>query len=239
MAENTNNWPTMVDEDDELYAVVDSNTGTVKFLVFSSQNEKVTLVRDNGSWVEVFDQFFETVDDPDYYNEEVDISFINYYDSAARSGEEPLLEMKNEEETVVAAAGDTACPPATQDVFVNLRNRRKAIRGAGYGPLNPAEPNEDFWTDKAELWSVSADEAKKSLCGNCAVFVITTEMKNCIAGGLEQGGSGAEDAWDSIDAAELGYCEAFDFKCAASRTCDAWVTGGPITDDIKSSRGIE
>jgi hypothetical protein len=27
----------------------------------------------------------------------------------------------------------------------------------------------------------------------------------------------------------LGYCEAFDFKCAASRTCDAWVVGGPIT----------
>jgi hypothetical protein len=25
----------------------------------------------------------------------------------------------------------------------------------------------------------------------------------------------------------LGYCEIFDFKCAASRTCDAWVVGGP------------
>jgi hypothetical protein len=29
----------------------------------------------------------------------------------------------------------------------------------------------------------------------------------------------------------LGYCEIFDFKCAASRTCDAWVVGGPNTGE--------
>jgi len=29
---------------------------------------------------------------------------------------------------------------------------------------------------------------------------------------------------------DLGYCEIFDFKCAAKRTCDAWIVGGPITD---------
>ena len=58
-------------------------------------------------------------------------------------------------------------------------------------------------------------------------------MKNCIASGLEQGGSGSSDAWGAIDQAELGYCEAFDFKCASSRTCDAWVAGGPLVNDIK------
>jgi hypothetical protein len=26
-----------------------------------------------------------------------------------------------------------------------------------------------------------------------------------------------------IDAGDLGYCEIFDFKCAASRTCRAWI----------------
>jgi hypothetical protein len=26
----------------------------------------------------------------------------------------------------------------------------------------------------------------------------------------------------------MGYCEALDFKCAASRTCNAWAVGGPI-----------
>lgn len=224
-----NAWPTAVGEDEELYAVVDSTDSTVKYLVFSSKEEGVVLVRDNGAWAKVYDKFFETIDDPDMRNEDVGVDYISYYDSLERAGKPVPFKRA----AVTAAAGDDSCPPATQDISVNLRNRRKAIRGAAYGPLNPKEPNDKFWSEKADLWSVSAEEAKKSLCGNCAVFVVTTKMKNCIASGLEQGGSGREDAWDAIDAAELGYCEAFDFKCAASRTCDAWVAGGPITDGIK------
>lgn len=139
--------------------------------------------------------------------------------------------LEDEEEPVTAAAG--ACPPSTLDIKINLENREKAIQDGGYGPLNPAEPNEEFWDEKAQRWSISKDEAKKSLCGNCVMFITTTEMKNCIAQGIEQGGSTEQNAWDAIDAAELGYCEAFDFKCAASRTCNAWVTGGPI-DDTKA-----
>jgi hypothetical protein len=56
-------------------------------------------------------------------------------------------------------------------------------------------------------------------------------MLNCISTGLQAGDSSSTNAWDAIDAAELGYCEAFDFKCASSRTCDAWVVGGPITQE--------
>ena len=37
------------------------------------------------------------------------------------------------------------CPPATQSIDLNLRNRQKAIEEYGYGPLNPNEPNEEFW----------------------------------------------------------------------------------------------
>jgi hypothetical protein len=54
-------------------------------------------------------------------------------------------------------------------------------------------------------------------------------MLGCIESGLAAGGvTGGE--WDTVAAGDLGYCEAFDFKCASSRTCDAWVAGGPITD---------
>lgn len=130
------------------------------------------------------------------------------------------------------AIEEDECPPATQDIAVNLTNRENAIKTAAYGPLNPAEPNEEFWKAKGDRWSVTIDDAKKSLCGNCAVFVVTQKMRDCIAGGLEQGGSSEGNAWDAIDVAELGYCEAFDFKCAASRTCDAWVAGGPIADKV-------
>jgi hypothetical protein len=53
-------------------------------------------------------------------------------------------------------------------------------------------------------------------------------MKDCIAEGLEDGG---EDPYDLIEAGELGYCRMFKFKCAAARTCSAWIAGGPITDE--------
>jgi hypothetical protein len=133
--------------------------------------------------------------------------------------------------SIVAAANTEECPPATQDIAVNLANREKAIETAKYGPLNPTQPNTPFWKEKADRWSVTIAEAKKSVCGTCVMFIRTPKMLDCIEGGLAAGDSGQQNAWDAIDTAELGYCEAFDFKCAASRTCSAWVVGGPITED--------
>ena len=40
----------------------------------------------------------------------------------------------------------------------------------------------------------------------------------------------AADPYDVLDRANLGYCQLFKFKCAACRTCDAWLYGGPIRD---------
>ena len=124
-------------------------------------------------------------------------------------------------------AGDS-CPTATKDIAVNLKNRGNAIKNAMYGPLNPAEPNSDYWNDIAKEWDVDVVSAKKQRCGNCVMFIVTPEMKACINSGVT--GGERQDEWLAIDSAgELGYCEAFDFKCAAKRTCRAWVTGGPIT----------
>jgi hypothetical protein len=131
--------------------------------------------------------------------------------------------------SLVAALDEEECPPATQDIELNLKNRQNAIDNVGYGPLNPKEPNDEFWQEKADKWKTSPEEAKKSVCGNCVFFVRTPEMLECISTGIEQGGSSVDDADASIDQAELGYCEALDFKCAASRTCNAWAVGGPIT----------
>ena len=121
------------------------------------------------------------------------------------------------------------CPAATQDITINLANRAKAIEQANYGPLNPALPNEEFWIQKASLFNGSVDEAKTALCGNCAVFVQTDKMKNCIASGL--GDEPGEEAWGTIKAANLGFCSIFDFKCAGDRTCDAWVYNGPLATE--------
>jgi len=127
---------------------------------------------------------------------------------------------------------DKKCPPATQDISINLRNRSKAIKSAMYGPLNPSEPNEDYWMKLGKEWDVDATSAKKQRCGNCSLFIKTTSMMACIEGGVT--GGERKDEWEAIDGAgQLGYCEAFDFKCASKRTCRAWVTGGPITQDKK------
>jgi hypothetical protein len=131
-----------------------------------------------------------------------------------------MRQMMSDEDT-------SSCPIATQDITVNLKNRAKAITTANYGPENPALPNTKFWQNKADQWDVTIEDAKKSRCGNCAVFVVSDKMKNCIAQGI----GNESDPWGAIDKAELGYCEIFDFKCAAKRTCDAWVVVGPDTGE--------
>jgi hypothetical protein len=117
------------------------------------------------------------------------------------------------------------CPESTQNIKVNIANRQKAIDDAQYGPLNPNEPNEDYWKAKADQFKGSVEEAKKALCGNCSFFYRTPEILKCIAEGLGE----EVDPYEAIKAGDIGYCEAYDFKCAASRTCAAWVAGGPIT----------
>jgi hypothetical protein len=123
-----------------------------------------------------------------------------------------------------------ACPTATKDIPTNLANRQKAIKDAHYGPLNPNEPNEDYWKAKADMFGGGDIEgAKKALCGNCSFFVQTKAILDCISEGIGID-KGQPNPFDTIDAGDLGYCEAFDFKCASKRTCDAWVAGGPIVD---------
>jgi hypothetical protein len=114
---------------------------------------------------------------------------------------------------------EESCPMATQDITLNLKNRAKAINSANYGPENPKLPNKQFWMEMAREWEVDPEEAKMSVCGNCAAFNQDDSMLECIAKGIGEEG----DPWAMIDAGDLGYCEIFDFKCAASRTCSAWV----------------
>ncbi len=163
------------------------------------------------------------VDDVDYETSEEAILSESYR-------AEDAWYFRNPEDESALTAAVTECPPATQDIALNLKNRKNAIDTAMYGPLNPDEPNEEYWQALATEWNVDTETAKKQRCGNCAVFVVTTDMKNCISQGLT--GENQSDEFDAIDAAgELGYCEAFDFKCASARTCRAWVAGGPIDDN--------
>lgn len=121
------------------------------------------------------------------------------------------------------------CPRATQDVELNLKNRNNAIKKQNYGPANPALPNKQFWDEKSEMWDdIPVSEAKTMRCGNCAAFDVSSEMLKCIQDGLSD--NVETDSYETVKAGKLGYCHMLKFKCAAKRTCDAWVTGGPIKE---------
>jgi hypothetical protein len=133
-----------------------------------------------------------------------------------------MRQMMSDEDT-------SACPPATQDITINLKNRAKAITAAKYGPENPNLPNTAYWKKMASEWDVPIEDAKKSRCGNCAAFNVSNKIKQCIADGI----GNEADPWGTIELADLGFCKIFDFKCAANRTCRAWVVGGPDTGEAE------
>ena len=129
------------------------------------------------------------------------------------------------------------CPIATHDIKVNLKNRDWAFKNVGYGAANPELPNEDFWAKKADEWQTSVENAKTMRCGNCAAFIQTPEMMDCIVSGIQKEESDQETyANEVVEAAELGYCEIFEFKCAADRTCSAWLVGGAIKDKMTTKQ---
>ncbi|WJZ48512.1 high potential iron-sulfur protein [Actinomycetia phage DSL-LC01] len=239
-------WLSKLDpETDIMYVTLDEDTYEVKDFIVSSRAKNGAFLRNGASWFKIPNSDESTLNDVVVV--QVSREALNLFDRKAAKNQKITFEeiekfvIPSDNEAVTAAveadAGGGSCPPATQDIKLNIENRQTAIDDVGYGPLNPAEPNEEFWQKKADRWSVTIEDAKKSLCGNCAVFVVTTQMKECIRTGLEGPNSNVAynfSSWDQIDeAADLGYCEALDFKCAASRTCDAWVAGGPITDKVQ------
>lgn len=131
---------------------------------------------------------------------------------------------------MMSESDTSQCPMPTQDITLNLKNRAKAITTAKYGPENPNLPNDNYWKRMADEWDVSVEDAKKSRCGNCAAFNVSDKMKQCIADGI---GKDA-DPWGTIELADLGFCEIFDFKCAGSRTCISWIVGGPNTGETEN-----
>ena len=146
----------------------------------------------------------------------------------AEGGEE--YQMPLEGDTDAPEGNLDSCPIATQNIAANLEARANAIAVANYGPLDPGLPNTDYWDAAADRWGVSVQEAKAPRCGTCAAFNITKRLQACIAEGV-----GDVDAWGVVEAGQLGYCEAFDFKCSAARRCDAWIFGGPLTEELEQS----
>lgn len=124
------------------------------------------------------------------------------------------------------------CPPATQDIVLNLKNRQKCIDQANYGPANPMLEDNAYWQKKADQFKTTLPIAKTMRCSNCAAFIQKEKILRCIEKGIaSQDISEEKSAEEVVDLANLGMCLLYDFKCAGDRTCDAWITGGPLLDD--------
>ena len=113
-----------------------------------------------------------------------------------------------------------AVPAAIKDLHLNVENRQHAIEDYLYGPLNPEEPG-DYWDRLGAMWGVSAEEAATTRCGNCAAFNVKPDITDAIAEVIGDEGD------EIVEQADLGYCELLQFKCAATRSCSVWLTGGP------------
>ena len=118
---------------------------------------------------------------------------------------------------------------ALTDLDLNTKNRNETIKEYSYGPANPGdeEGSKLFWERKADLWNAPVEQVKSMRCNNCNAFNQTPEVKKKMADALGPKGE------TIVRESELGYCEFFEFKCAGARTCDAWVGGGPITEQGK------
>ena len=122
---------------------------------------------------------------------------------------------------IIKKIKDMACPPATQNVAMNTKNRNATRKNHMYGPLNVKEPG-DYWKNLAEKWDTTEKAAKKSTCGVCVAFDISPRMNECMPGPV------------SDASGRLGYCWMHHFKCHSARSCDTWAMGGPIKDNSKS-----
>ena len=129
-----------------------------------------------------------------------------------------IEEMK---EKTKAMRNPSDCPPATQDLELNTKNRDSAVKAKHiqYGPLNLSD--EGYWIRYGERWNTTTEVAKKSNCSNCVAFDISPRMEECMPLQLDKDG-------------RLGYCWMHHFKCHSARTCYTWAKGGPITDDKQS-----
>lgn len=119
---------------------------------------------------------------------------------------------------------------ALTDIELNTKNRDMTTKNDGYGPLNPLDEkgSKKFWDEKAKMWNTTVEAAKEARCGNCAFFNQSPPVMKKIADGIGERGETVSDL------AGFGFCELWEFKCAALRTCNTWVLGGPIKEETSS-----
>lgn len=130
-----------------------------------------------------------------------------------------------EEETFTSGE----CPEVLRDKALSIKNHRICIVKAELGPANPKGSEIFFWLKKATIWNVSESAARQMLCSNCGHYWKTKFIDDCMKKYEQVTPPEVNPAW--VDTGDSGgYCDEWDIPCTASRTCNSWEPGGPITD---------
>lgn len=131
-------------------------------------------------------------------------------------------------------AGEKRVPPVLKDKSLSIRNHRLCILKAELGPPNPRAPEPFFWLKKSATWNVSESAAREMLCSNCGHYWKTKFIDDCMAKYPQATPPEVDPAWVNTGDGG-GYCDEWDIPCTASRTCNTWEPGGPITDAKKGN----
>jgi HK97 family phage prohead protease/HK97 family phage major capsid protein len=116
----------------------------------------------------------------------------------------------------------SSCPAVTHDELLNVQNHLVTIQEANLGPADPTAPENEFWANMAETWSMSEQEARARQCQNCEYYKNSPKIIDCLnSSEFKASMLPVEPKWADTDPVS-GYCTKFDITCSARRTCSEW-----------------
>ena len=135
------------------------------------------------------------------------------------------------------------CPPSLQSNKVNIKNHLYTMENHGLGPVDPREPNNEFWKEKAMHWLTTERLARGRLCANCEYYINTSDILSCIANGpaydFKTSDVPTTPKLADVEEHPVAWCKKFDITCSPTRTCNEQEMGGPIDDERMAAMEFE
>ena len=131
---------------------------------------------------------------------------------------------KDYEEEVNTEFG-AACPAVTHDDALNMANHITAIMEANLGPADPTAPSDEYWSELADKWLVSKEEASARQCQNCEYYNNSPKILDCLKSStLKASDLPIIPKWKDVTAPS-GFCTKWNITCTSTRTCVSWEPG--------------
>lgn len=119
------------------------------------------------------------------------------------------------------AIAGSSCPVASQEPHINAANKTSAIQNFLYGPTMLLADNNEYYATISQAMNIQPEDAQGARCGNCAYNNNSPAIQQCIAIGM--GGQEAFDPMETIQKANMGYCQALHFITEGAKGCSMWI----------------